>query len=136
VGDLRQVVERHIASFNARDEDAFPWVDDIEFVAPGASMRGREEVLGFMRGFWEAFPDARVEAARVIEAGSSGAGEGTFMGTHTGVLRTPNGEVPPTEKRVEFRWCALYEIDGDRMRTEHLYFDQAELMGQLGLMPG
>ena len=133
--DLKQVVERHIAAFNARDEAGYPWTADFEFVVPGTTLKGREEGLAFIRGFWEAFPDARLELVRLISEGPVAAGEGTFAGTHTGVMRTPTGEVEPTGRRVEFGWMALYGLAGDSLSSEHLYFDQATLLGQLGLMP-
>ena len=133
----RAVLDRHMAAFNAKDPDAYPWTDDIEFVVPGSDpLRGREQVLGFIRGFWDAFPDSRIEIERMIGDGQRGAAEGTFTGTHTGALRTPGGEVPPTERRVEFLWMAMYDFAGDRLAAEHLYFDQAELLGQLGPLPG
>jgi predicted ester cyclase len=50
------------------------------------------------------------------------------------VLRTPTGEVPPTGRRVEFRWMSAYEAQGDELASEHLFFDQVELLTQLGLM--
>ena len=133
--DLKPVVERHIAAFNARDEAGYPWIADFEFVTPGATLQGREAGLAFIRGFWEAFPDARLELVSLISEDSVGAGEGTFAGTHTGVMRTPTGEVQPTGHRVEFGWMAMYGLAGDSLSSEHLYFDQAALLGQLGLMP-
>jgi hypothetical protein len=44
----KQIVERHVDAFNAHQPDADPWAEDAEFVAPGASMRGREDVLAFL----------------------------------------------------------------------------------------
>ena len=71
-----------------------------KFVAPNASMHGREEVLGFLGVFWDAFPDGRLETSRLLSEGSVVAGEGRFMGTHTGVMGTPAGDVPATGRRV------------------------------------
>ncbi len=62
MGDPKRVVERHVEAFNAQDVDAAPWSDDAEVVAPNASVHGREEVLGFLGVFWDAFPDGRLEA--------------------------------------------------------------------------
>ena len=135
MADPKHVVERHLAAFNARDADAEPWSKDAEFVAPNASMRGREEVLGFLGVMWDAFPDGRLEASRMLVEGSGAAAEGRFIGTHTGVMRTPQGEIPATGRQVEFRWMSSYEVRGEELASEHLYFDQAELLGQLGLMP-
>jgi hypothetical protein len=61
MAEAKQVVERHVEAFNGRRTDAEPWTEDAEFVAPGASMRGREEVLAFLGALWEAFPDGRLE---------------------------------------------------------------------------
>ena len=135
MADPRHVVERHVAAFNAQDADAAPWSEDAEFVAPNASMHGREEVLGFLGVFWDAFPDGRLETSHVLAEGSAVAAEGWFIGTHTGVMRTPEGEVAATGRKVAFRWMSSYEVRGDELTSEHLYFDQAELLGQLGLMP-
>jgi predicted ester cyclase len=135
MADPKRVVERHVEAFNVRDADAEPWSDDADFVAPNASMHGREEVLGFLGVFWDAFPDGRLETSRLLAEGSVVAAEGRFIGTHSGVMRTPAGDVAATGRQVDFRWMSSYEVRGDELASEHLYFDQAELLGQLGLMP-
>ncbi len=136
MADPKRVVERHVEAFNARDADAEPWSDDADFVAPNASMHGREQVLGFLGVFWDAFPDGRLETSRLLAEGSVVAAEGRFIVTHTGVLRTPAGDVAATGRSVDFRWMSSYEVRGDELASEHLYFDQAELLGQLGLDAG
>jgi hypothetical protein len=50
-------------------------------------------------------------------------------------MRTPAGDVAATGRDVDLRWMSRYEVRGDELASEHLYFDQAELLGQLGLMP-
>ena len=134
MASARQVVERHIAAFNAKDQDAEPWSADAEIVTPGGRFEGREQVLGFLKVFWDAFPDARLEITRSIEDGALAAAEGMLTGTQTGALQTPDGEIPPTGRRVELRWTAMYEVRGDQLASEHLYFDQVGLMTQLGVM--
>jgi predicted ester cyclase len=135
MADSKRVVERHIAAFNGRQADADPWGEEAEFVAPGASMRGRDNVLGFLGVFWDAFPDGRLEIVRMFAEGSVAAAEGRFIGRHTGVMRTPTGDVAATGRQVEFRWMSSYEVQGDELVSEHLYFDQQELLAQLGLLP-
>ena len=131
--DPKSVIESHVQAFGAKDAEAEPWSADAEIVAPVGQFRGRDQVLGFLGGFWEAFPDGRLEIARLLGEGSLAAAEGLMIGTHTGVLRTPNGDVPPTGRAVKVRWMALYEVRGDEIAFEHLYFDQSEFMTQLGL---
>ena len=135
MADPKSVVERHVETFNARDVDASPWSDDAELVAPNGAMHGREEVMGFFGVFWDAFPDGRLELSNLLAEGSIVAAEGRFIGTHTGVLGTPAGDVAATGRPVDLRWMSSYQVRGDELTSEHLYFDQSELLGQLGLMP-
>ena len=93
MADPKSVVERHVETFNARDVDASPWSNDADFVAPNGAMHGREEVMGFFGVFWNAFPDGRLELSNLLAEGSVVAAEGRFIGTHTGVLGTPAGDV-------------------------------------------
>jgi predicted ester cyclase len=134
--DARDVILRHIAAVNDRDSSADPWAADAELLAPGGHANGRDDVIGFLGAFQEAFPDLRLEIKRLLTDGPSAAAEGTIAGTHNGVLRTPNGDVAPTGKAVELRWAAVYVTDGDTLKSEHLFFDQLDFLGQLGLLPG
>lgn len=129
------VVMQHIEAFNSRNAKDEPYAADSELIAPPGSMQGRENVLGFLGVFQEAFPDARLEVKQLLVDGSVAAVEGTFVGTHDGVLHSPAGDVPATGKAVELRFAAVYEVRGSEMLYEHLFFDQMDLMGQLGLLP-
>ena len=132
----RDVILKHIDAVNARDSDADPWSADAEMTAPVAQVSGRDKVIGFIAAFQEAFPDLRLNMKQLLTDGPAAAAEGTITGTHDGVLRTPNGDVAPTGRAVEFRWAAVYATEGDTLKSEHLFFDQMELLGQLGLLPG
>ena len=59
--DAKNVILKHIAAVNDRDNDADPWAADAELVAPGGQASGREGVLGFLGVFYEAFSDLRLE---------------------------------------------------------------------------
>lgn len=96
-------------------------------------MNGREDVLAFLRVFHNAFSDGRLSVTTLIEDGLQAAVEGVFTGTHDGPLASPAGEVPPTGRAISFRWAALYQVDGSSLRSEHLFFDQADFLAQLGL---
>ena len=135
MSDARDVVLKHIAAMNDRDSDADPWAADAQMVAPGAQVSGRDEVLGFLGVFHEAFPDLRLENVQLVVDGSAAAAEGTLTGTHDGVLHSPGGDIPPTGRRIELRWAAVYATDGDTLKSEHLVFDQMDFLGQLGLVP-
>jgi predicted ester cyclase len=133
--DARDVILQHIAAVNSNDSDADPWAADAVLVAPGGEASGRDGVLAFLGVFHEAFPDLRLEVTQLLTDGAAAAAEGTIVGTHDGVLHTPNGDVAPTGRAVELRWAAVYATDGDTLKSEHLFFDQMDFLGQLGLLP-
>src|SRR5512146_1349173 len=115
--NARGVILKHIDAFNGRDSDSDPWAADAEFTAPGAEVSGRDNVIGFVAMFQEAFPDLRLEIEQLLTDGPAAAAEGTITGTHDGVLHTPNGDVAPTGRAVWFRWAAVYVTDGDTLKS-------------------
>jgi carboxymethylenebutenolidase len=42
--------------------------------------------------------------------------------------------IPPTGKRVEVALLVVVQFDGDKLAHEHLYWDQASVLVQLGLL--
>ena len=132
----RDVILKHIDAFNGRDRDADPWAADAEMRAPGAQVSGRDNVIGFIAVFQEAFPDLRLEIEQLLTDGPAAAAEGIMTGTHDGVFHTPNGEVAPAGRAIALRWAAVYVTEGDTLKSEHLFFDQMDFHGQLGLLPG
>jgi predicted ester cyclase len=132
----RDVILKHIDAFNDRKSDADPWAADAEMTAPGAHVSGRDNVIGFIAVFQEAFPDLRLEIHQLLSDGPAAAAEGTMTGTHSGVLHTPNGDVAPTGRNLALRWAAVYATEGETLKSEHLFFDQMDFLGQLGLVPG
>lgn len=43
--------------------------------------------------------------------------------------------IPPTGKRVEVPFTAVVNVRGDRLYHEHIAWDQASVLAQLGLLP-
>jgi steroid delta-isomerase-like uncharacterized protein len=138
MGTAKEAAERHLAAFNAKDADAFVGNEspDIEFALPGAiTLRGRDQVRAYMEIFWRAFPDASVTPQARILTEDIAVIEAVFSGTQTGTLHTPTGEIPPTGRQVSLRQVAVQRVKDGLVISEHLYFDQLELMAQLGLLP-
>jgi predicted ester cyclase len=133
--DAKDVILQHIAAVNDRDSAADPWSADAQLVAPGGQASGRDDVINFLGVFQEALPALRLELKSLVTDGPAAAAEGTLTGTHDGVLHTPDGDVAPTGRAVDLRWAAVYVTDGDKLKSEHLFFDQMDLLGQLGLLP-
>src|SRR5215510_53933 len=54
--------------------------------------------------------------------------------THTIPMDWMLPGIPPTGKRVEVALVVVVQFDGDKMAHEHLYWDQASVLVQLGLL--
>jgi len=138
MSSTKEAADRHVKAFNDKDLEEFVANEstDIEFVIPGGiTLRGRDQVKGYMTLFWSAFPDMKVVAVNQVIAGDTAVTEQTYSGTHTGILRTPNGDIPATGKRVQGRQVAVQRVKDGQVWSEHLYFDQMEFLGALGLLP-
>jgi carboxymethylenebutenolidase len=42
--------------------------------------------------------------------------------------------IPPTHKRVEVPFVVIVQFEGDKLAHEHIYWDQATVLAQLGLL--
>lgn len=133
-----EAARRHDEAFNAHDPKARMATEttDIETVLPGGiTLRGPEQEIGFLQIFWAALPDAKVTYDAEIVAGNTVVVEGVLTGTHTGTFRAPQGDIPATGNPIEIRFASVKQIRDGKVSSEHLYFDQLELLQQLGALP-
>jgi ketosteroid isomerase-like protein len=134
----REAFEQGTDTFNAHDMDGFAAVlaDDVAFAAPGGiEGQGKEACAAFFGGWIEAFPDARVELTGVHIVDDVAVEEGAFTGTHHGVLRTPDGEIPPTGHPVRVDYIQVLRFRDGKHVSFHLMFDRLAMLEQLGLVP-
>jgi len=76
----------------------------------------------------------KVTPINQVVAGSTVVTEGHFVGTHTGTLRTPQGDIPPSGNNIKLRYATVQRVEGGLIASEHIYFDQLEFMTQLGVI--
>ena len=132
----RQSVSRFYENFDRGDIDAALSVfsDELETQDPGmGTVHGLEPFREYLATFKRAMPDARAVVERMLEAGDSVIVEGRFVGSHTGPLATPEGEVGPTGARVDLRFADVSKVRAGRIVSYHTYYDQLGLFEQLGL---
>lgn len=132
----RSTIESMSKAVDARDYDTVRRLlaDDVAFHAPGAPpLQGPDAVVGFMRPFLNAFPDLTHEIVDFVENGDTVAWEMRIRGTHTEPFNTPQGEIPATNKPVDFTSCDFVNMRGDLIASYHVYFDMMGFMAQLGL---
>jgi heme-degrading monooxygenase HmoA/limonene-1,2-epoxide hydrolase len=139
-GDTRSLIERDMELWNARDREA--WMagldlDRLEVQVPGRPrLTGREAAETTWNTYQEAFPDNRLEVIAIHADDRGGVYEGRAIGTHTGTLRGPAGEIAATGRTADMRFTGVYEFEEGKITSYHLYFDQAELLSQLGIASG
>ena len=61
--------------------------------------------------------------------------EGTFNGTHDGVLHNPAGDLPPTGRSVSLEYIQVLRFRDGKHVSFNLMFDRLEMLEQLGLLP-
>jgi carboxymethylenebutenolidase len=131
------------AEFKANSPDeaiatmtANPRVNQIPVMIGG---NGREELYEFYARYFlpQIPPDTEmVPVSRTIGQGRV-VEEMVFRFTHTIPMDWMLPGIPPTGKPVEVGMVVVIQFDGDKMAHEHLYWDQASVLAQLGLLePG
>ena len=66
----------------------------------GATFRGRDQFVAWLKHDKVVFPDGKITDHEVIVSGLRAAIRFTMNGTHGGPLPTPNGELPATGRKV------------------------------------
>jgi predicted ester cyclase len=134
----REAFERGTNTFNAHDMKGFAEVlaDDVAFAAPGGIRgEGKTSCAEFFGAWFGAFPDAHVEVQRCHFIDDVAVEEGTFSGTHNGVLHSPIGAIPPTGRSVELQYTQVLRFHDGKHVSFNLMFDWLTMLEQLGDAP-
>ena len=127
------------AAVNAHDLNPIGdmYAEDAELVWPGlGAIKGRQAVVDFYARILGAFPDIEVTIKRILQQGDAVAVEYTSVGTNGGPLPLPSGDLPATNKKVTIEAASVGTADSSgRIKFQREYFDQVEILAQLGLMP-
>jgi predicted ester cyclase len=139
MGEAREIFDKATDAYQKQD-----WATLERLYAPDAvaaspdqgELKGSSEIVEWAKQFFEAFPDARYEPEWRHESGDTAIDEGWFTGTNTGPLRLPTGDtLPATGKRIRVRTADAATVENGVITSHRFYFDQMELLTQLGLAP-
>lgn len=133
----KELLQRMHEVWNTHDLQAWCALanDDVQITMPGVALSGPNAMEEMFTTWNEAFPENSVTIKTIIGEGDTSAVEATFAGTHTGVLRGPSGDIPATGRKVSLAYTNVTKAVNGRIATQHVLFDQLELMTQLGLTP-
>jgi ketosteroid isomerase-like protein len=136
MGEARQVMDAVTEAVFQKDLEAAAnlYAPDAVMATPDqGELRGREQIIGYLKQFNDAFPDNRYEPAYAHESGDTAIDEGYFVGTNTAPL--PGEELLATGKQVRVRACDIATVQNGVITSHRFYFDQMDFLGQLGLLP-
>lgn len=138
MGKAREVMDAVTRAATGHDFEALRalYAPDAVVVDPLAGEVTGEGIIDLYRSWIEPLPDSDFGPVAKHETGDVAVDEGYLTGTNTGPLTLPSGEtLPPTGRSVRLRFCDVLTVRDGRVVSHHLYYDQLEFLGQLGLAP-
>ena len=111
------------------------YTEDVTGWSPVLEVASRDDLAADLRGREAAFSDVELTLDPVEEVGDKLIAEWRVAATHSGVLTLDELELQPTDRRVELRGVFIAEFEGDRIRRFRQYWNEAELIEGLGLLP-
>ena len=141
MSEAKGVLEQAIDYWNAGDRDAWAtlYAEDVVYEAPGGQrISGLADLKEkYFDALVNAAPDRSSRDVVLFADGEYVVEQARYVGTHTGPLRNPDGaEVPPTGKQFDFPFVGIFRIEGGKICSIRIFYDQMELLTQLGLIPG
>lgn len=139
MGEARKTIDRMTACMVAHDKDGLgaTYAPNAVITTPDeGEIKGRENIVKYLGTFMDAFSDLQWESLAAHESGDTGIDEGWVVGTNDGPLLAPTGEtISATGKRVRVRSVDVATVSSGQIVRHNFYFDQMEVLGQLGLLP-
>jgi steroid delta-isomerase-like uncharacterized protein len=131
-----EVVKNNFNSWNRHDSDAIAaaYAEGGVYTTPSVPepLTGGPAIGDFAKAVWTIFPDFSLD---LISIGETGGGlvalEWVFHGTNTDAF--PDG-TPATGRRVSCPGVSIVQVEGDKIRSERVYFDRLGEHKQLGLI--
>jgi steroid delta-isomerase-like uncharacterized protein len=96
------------------------------------AIQGLDALKAYYSNTHEALPDLKATIDETMVDGDKIILVWTFTGTHSGVFRTPLGEIPPTGKEVKFSGVAIDRLVEGKVVEEWVYFNVLDFLFQLG----
>jgi carboxymethylenebutenolidase len=139
--DLAALWENHLREeFETRDVDATmatmvdePYVNHIPTMTGGV---GRDQLKRFYKYHFIGGnpPDTDLVPVSRTIGDDQVVDELLFTFTHTSEIDWMLPGVAPTGRRVEIPLVAIVRFEGDKVAHEHIYWDQASVLVQIGLI--
>lgn len=138
MGTLLDMIHTHFSGMQTGDLDVSASVhaDDVVTETPSGVMEGLDAFRAFGEAFAAAVPDMTFTIRNSWEVGDTIIVEGSYAGTHTGPLATPDGgQIPATGRSFTFPFVDIYVARDGKFVEHRGYWDNMGFFAQLGLLP-
>jgi steroid delta-isomerase-like uncharacterized protein len=137
--NLASMAETVITAFSKGDWAGFraPLASNVHYEETGTGRHtdSADAYVDLVKGWKQAFPDAKGTIRNVIASGNQVAQEILWEGTHTGDMPTPGGVITASGKQISVPATVWYTFQGDKIQEVHHHIDIMTMMTQLGAMP-
>ena len=130
-----RVWSAYIDAWNTHDIESIVATVDEEFIYDERPMtmttpvRGRQAFRRYLKGVFKIFPDLQIETVFCDTASTVGVAESLMRGTFAGPMPLGRG------RRISVRVACVFEVAQGSLVHERLYWDRANTMRQLDLVP-
>src|SRR5690606_33939922 len=101
----------------ARLYDTFAF---LQFIATGEVIGGREAIEAYLAGYFEAFPDHRIEIEDLLEDGD----RAVLTWERTGTWRGPFLGSRPSGLQFAVRGCGWFQVFKGKIKFQRDYWDR------------
>ena len=143
----KEQVQENLERFDQLDFDAYSkrknmklfrdiHCADVKVVFPdGRTTHGIDQHVKDIEGLFNGTPDSRISAHPIaFGSGDWTATTGVLEATFSEPMKLPDGNsIPPTGKKIKMPMATIARWDNGCIAEEHLFWDNAEYMKQLGL---
>lgn len=134
-----QLVRKLFDNLNSHNVDASDPYTHNSFQGTFSGVPGginRDQNKEILKSYIDAFPNLHFDIRDIIAQGDKVAVTWVATGTNSGVMRMPTGgTMPATNKPARTVGTTVVEIRDSKVFRQEVYFNQVELLTQLGVMP-
>ena len=106
------------------------FTEDVTVVIPGDNIVGIEGTKNYYGNFLTGFSDAEFTFVDIFGQGDKLVKHWNFKGTHDGDFFG----IPPTGKSLNLFGTTLILMENGKIKQEHDFYDNLDMLNQLGLM--
>ena len=134
MNDSASIVKQYVEAMNGHDIDKVRQLLHPKYSYTGGDGKrqdGIEAGINVATMYMNAFPDMKLDVQKSVTIGDIVVTEFIGRGTQNGRFM----DIAPTGRKVAVPVCDVVEIRDGKIFSAHEYFDSANMLQQLGVLP-